>query len=302
MQDQTQPPFTYRSKFGGLWIDRHDADAILARKFKNDEIDPDLVDPLLYYKERGYVVFRSAVAHEVIDAYLEMFDRAWNEPPPGIYAHSGGQVLPLSPELYDRVAKVSDLHYYFPNAHELIFPSVVRRFLDTIYERPPVVFQTMTMRKGSEETLHTDTGPLTLTEPMALAAAWLALEDVHPDAGALQFVPGSHALPEVLNNGTTKGHNGDMGAYYIVLQKILKMCEERNMKTEYFMAKKGDVLIWAADLMHGGAPINNPAQTRKSLVSHFMPLGTMPTFYDFAKVSYVPYTNGGWALDRITVS
>jgi hypothetical protein len=67
------------------------------------------------------------------------------------------------------------------------------------------------------------------------------------------------------------------------------MSEERGLKTETFMAKKGDVLIWHADLMHGGVPIQDPRQTRKSLVAHFMPLGVMATFYDFTKVAAMPY-------------
>jgi len=41
--------------------------------------------------------------------------------------------------------------------------------------------------------------------------------------------------------------------------------------------------------MHGGAPIQDPQQTRKSLVAHFMPLGVMATFYDFTKVTAMPY-------------
>jgi hypothetical protein len=65
------------------------------------------------------------------------------------------------------------------------------------------------------------------------------------------------------------------------------------------VAKKGDVLIWHADLMHGGAPIEDPKRTRKSLVAHFMPLGVMPTFYDFSRVSAFPYDNGGYCLDNL---
>jgi hypothetical protein len=84
-----------------------------------------------------------------------------------------------------------------------------------------------------------------------------------------------------------------------VLQGTLKQCEEQGLATEYFMAKKGDVLIWHADLMHGGAKIDNPAFTRKSLVCHYMPLGVMPTFYDFSPLKPVQYANGGWHLDRI---
>ncbi|HYC35175.1 MAG TPA: phytanoyl-CoA dioxygenase family protein [Usitatibacter sp.] len=289
----------YRSRFGGLWIDRADALEVLQRKLRDGEVHPDVAEALRYYIEHGYVIFEQAVSHQVIDEYLAFFERAWSDPPRGIYAHSGGQVHPLGKELYDKVAKVSDLHYYFPRAADLVFAPRIRSFLEAIYERPAVVFQTMSMRKGSEEPLHTDTGPLTLTEPMSLAASWIALEDVRPGAGALQFVPGSHALPEVLNNGVSKGHNGDYGAYHKVLQETLRMCEARGLPTRQFMARKGDVLIWAADLMHGGAPIDDPSLTRKSLVSHYMPLGVMATFYDFSTVSYVPYANGGWRLDRI---
>jgi hypothetical protein len=36
-----------------------------------------------------------------------------------------------------------------------------------------------------------------------------------------------------------------------------------------FLGKKGDVLIWHADLAHGGAPITKPGRSRRSLVAHF---------------------------------
>jgi phytanoyl-CoA hydroxylase len=293
------PPQLYRSKYGGLWIDRADAETVLARKLRDGEIAQAQAGPLRHYIENGYVVFSRAVNADLVDEYVAFFEQAWKRPPPGIFAHSGGEVLPLSEQLYDRVAKVSDIHYYFARAGEIIFPEPVRRFLQQIYERPPVVFQSMSMRKGSEEDLHIDTGPLTLTEPMALAAAWIALEDVMVGSGPFEYVPGSHRLPEVLNNGISKGHNGDMTAYHEVLQATLAECAAHGLSTKSFMAKKGDVLIWHADLMHGGAKIDDPDFTRKSLVCHYMPLGVMPTFYDFSNVSYVAYPRGGWHLDRI---
>ena len=138
------------------------------------------------------------------------------------------------------------------------------------------------MRKGSQETLHIDTGPLTLTEPMPLVGSWLALEDVQPLSGEFQFVPGSHRLPEPLHYGTDKGHHGDHGEYYKVLTATLGMCEERGLRTESFRAKKGDVLIWHGDLMHGGAPIEDPTSTRQSLIAHLTPLGVMPTMFNFS--------------------
>jgi phytanoyl-CoA hydroxylase len=199
----------------------------------------------------------------------------------------------------DLVAKVSDVHSYFPRSGELIFPAPVLRFLTQIYERPPVIFQTMTMRKGSEEGLHIDTGPLSLTEPMTMAASWVALEDVQARSGEFIYVPGSHRAPERLHYGTDKAHWGDYAEYDKVLKSALQWSQEQGFKTETFMAKKGDVLIWHADLLHGGALIQDQSRTRKSLVAHFMPLGVMPTFFNCAEVNAVPYPGGGYCTDRL---
>jgi phytanoyl-CoA hydroxylase len=295
--DETRP--LYRSRYGGLWVDRADAASILTRMLGDSTVTPEEAESLGHFISHGYVVFPRAIASDVIDDYVAFFERAWDRPPPGIYAHSGGAVHLLSRSLYDRVTKVSDLHYYFARAEKIVFPASVKRFLELIYEREAVVFQSMSMRKGSEEALHIDTGPLTLTEPLSLAGAWIALEDVRHGSGEFQFVPGSHRTPEVLNNGVSKAHNNDFAAYHAVLEAIRRQCETANLSTKYFMAKKGDVLIWAADLMHGGAPIRDHTLTRQSLVFHYMPHGVMPTFYDFSKVHYLAYPNGGYFLDRI---
>ena len=43
-----------------------------------------------------------------------------------------------------------------------------------------------------------------------------------------------------------------------------------------FLPKKGDALIWHADLVHGGSPRTDRDLTRWSLVSHFCPLDVGP--------------------------
>jgi phytanoyl-CoA hydroxylase len=289
----------YRSRYGGLWVDRKDAHDILAAKRSRGEVTDADAEVLAKYIDDGYVIFPKATDEALIDEYLDFFEEAWDESPPHICMHWDGHVVSMSREHYDDVTKVSDVHSYFERAGELIFPPPVLRFMTQIYERPPVIFQTMTMRKGSQENLHIDTGPLTLTEPMTMAASWIALEDVQPQSGEFQFVPGTHRLPELLHYGTDKGHHGDYNEYNTILQTTMRMCDERGLKTEFFLAKKGDVLIWHADLMHGGVEIKDPSLTRKSLVAHFMPLGVMPTFFSAAGVSAVPYPSGGYCTDRL---
>jgi ectoine hydroxylase-related dioxygenase (phytanoyl-CoA dioxygenase family) len=289
----------FRSRFGGLWIDRRDAHELLAGRLSRREVTAKEAEALAHYIDHGYVIFPKVVGDEVIDAYLDLFELSWDEAPPSLHVHVERQVQHMSRDYYDKVTKVSGLHSFFDRAGELIFPSVVLRFLTLIYDRPPVAFQTMTMRKGSEEALHIDTGPLTLTEPMTMAASWLALEDVRPGSGELQFVPGSHSVPEYLHPGVSKGHNNDMATYGAVLEQTKGVCRNRGFTTERFGAKKGDVLIWHADLLHGGAKIEDPSSTRKSLVTHYMPLGVMPTFYDSSGESALPYPNGGYCLDHL---
>jgi ectoine hydroxylase-related dioxygenase (phytanoyl-CoA dioxygenase family)/predicted O-methyltransferase YrrM len=295
---EAEPPL-YRSRYGGLWVDRRDAHDVLKKKLANDEVTDADAEVLGKYIDDGYVVFPKAVGESLIDEYLDFFESVWDAPPNTIYMQWNREVVSMNREHYDDVTKVSDVHSYFARAGELIFPPPVLRFLTQIYERPPVAFQTMTMRKGSQENLHIDTGPLTLTEPNTMAASWIALEDVQPLSGEFQFVPGTHRLPELLHYGTDKGHHGDYKEYDRILRTTLEMAEERGLKTETFMAKKGDVLIWHADLMHGGAPIQDMRRTRKSLVAHYMPLGVMPTFFNCAEVNAIPYPTGGYCTDRL---
>ena len=113
----------YRSRFGGLWPDRADAKSILAKKVRDGDVKPDEAEWINHFIAYGYVVFPRAIATDVVDDYLEFFERAWDRPPPGIYAHSAGAVHALSRNLYHHVTKVSDLHYYFARAEEIVFPA-----------------------------------------------------------------------------------------------------------------------------------------------------------------------------------
>jgi phytanoyl-CoA hydroxylase len=303
--EPTSSPHTaspYFSACGGLWIDRHDWTDLLERKRSLGEITSQEIEDLRFYAEHGYVIFPTAVASAAIDAYRAYFDRIWTDPPPNVWVMHQHKLKPLDPALIDDVVKVADLHYYFPDGPSLVFPPRVRRFLELLYERPPVIFQSMTTRKGTEEVLHQDTGPLGLTEPMSLAASWLALEDVMPGSGELQFVPGSHRVPEKLIDGHIKYHNGDMQKYHEVLEFARAGCRARGLEVKTFLAKKGDVLIWAADLLHGGMPITDPSITRRSLICHFMPYGVKPIFYDATNVRYVDYGNCSYGLDRFDAS
>jgi ectoine hydroxylase-related dioxygenase (phytanoyl-CoA dioxygenase family) len=107
-------------------------------------------------------------------------------------------------------------------------------------------------------------------KPALLAGAWVALEDVHPDAGPLFYYPGSHhrVRKHLFANGTVlaEGDGPHVRAFEEYLQNE---CESLGLDRVLFMPKKGDVLIWHSALVHGGSPRANLDLTRKSMVSHY---------------------------------
>jgi len=52
-------------------------------------------------------------------------------------------------------------------------------------------------------------------------------------------------------------------------QKIEAVIFKNHLIEKKFLPKKGDFLIWHANLLHGGAPITKQGKTRKSMVCHY---------------------------------
>ena len=61
------------------------------------------------------------------------------------------------------------------------------------------------------------------------------------------------------------------------------------LKREQFIAKRGDVLIWHARLMHRGTVPNNPDLWRKTAILHYSGVNHRP---DMPKAEQ--HFNGGW--------
>src|SRR5207344_1806798 len=95
--------------------------------------------------------------------------------------------------------------------------------------------------------------------PLLLAATWVALEDVVPGRGELTYYEGSHLIPGIRYADGSKrfmpGIDDDDAR-----ARILEQCRERGCAKRDFIAKKGDVFLWAADLVHGSNPRTRPIE------------------------------------------
>jgi ectoine hydroxylase-related dioxygenase (phytanoyl-CoA dioxygenase family) len=104
-----------------------------------------------------------------------------------------------------------------------------------------------------------------------MCGVWIALEDVEPGCGPLTYYPGSHKLPVLTMRGAGVNRSDpkpdDYERYY--QKAAADRLEVGGFAQEEALLRKGQALVWAANLSHGGAAITRPESTRRSLVVHF---------------------------------
>ena len=127
---------------------------------------------------------------------------------------------------------------------------------------------------GSTQELHQDIAVFHIRPEGYLIGAWIALEDITDEAGPLRYFPGSHKL------GLWPKHKEN---YPYTNMRTLSRLDKKNYEAwlaeqgrEHFQEQlltvpKGSVLLWHSHLIHGGAPWTDRAQSRNSLVVHYLP-------------------------------
>jgi hypothetical protein len=89
----------------------------------------------------------------------------------------------------------------------------------------------------------------------------VAFEDTDDDNGALHYYPGSHRLPDY--DFLCPGRESELHEF--VSNEVIP---STGLRKELAYLKRGQALIWAANLLHGGEPVAKPERTRKSQVTH----------------------------------
>ena len=149
------------------------------------------------------------------------------------------------------------------------FALISARFLELVMRSKAIAFQTLYFEHGSEQAFHQDTAFVYVSDaPLEFVASWLALEDITPGSGERRCYAGSHRLPdELFGNPPGKALCGNDPKAPTYSRDLEQRCKDASLAWEHFVPKAGDVLFWAADLVHGGGPRVNGC-TRRSLVTH----------------------------------
>lgn len=164
--------------------------------------------------------------------------------------------------------KFNDLHLALGEVREIALSPMLSALLRSVLrgERPVLCFS-LNFVQGSAQPIHIDSLYMTPKTPAHLVATWVALEDVHPNAGPLVYFPGSHKIPlYTFSDGTHHARQEEMPAWSAYIESEMR---NRGIAAETFLAQKGDLFIWHSDLVHGGSAIADPTKTRRSLVFHY---------------------------------
>ncbi len=257
--------------------------------------DPeDLPGLLAHWAAEGHAVLPGFYAPQALDAVEAGVQAAWTGRAPRIVVDDlvTGQRLRLAEvREADRLAhrfKTNDLYLEDPGVRSLALNARITPLLARLLGQSPVLCNSLSFQQGSAQAEHVDTLYMTPRTPDHLIAIWVALEDVHPDAGPLFFLPGSHRIPPLtFSNGSRHVLPAEMADWSA---RMAAEVAARGLRRETFLARKGDVFVWSAHLLHGGSPIRNPQRSRRSVVFHYLSEGDCRA----AGSELIPQAGGHW--------
>jgi ectoine hydroxylase-related dioxygenase (phytanoyl-CoA dioxygenase family) len=143
----------------------------------------------------------------------------------------------------------------------------VLALLEALYGRRPRPFTTLNFQVGTEQAPHSDTIHFNSDPPGFMCGVWVALEDVDDDNGPLVYYPGSHTLPEyTMQDAGLSPSAADYPRYETFIRGVI---ERSKIAPRYGTVSKGQAIVWASNLLHGGSPRRDRNRTRHSQVTHY---------------------------------
>lgn len=221
------------------------------------------------YQTDGYVVCPGLIPEPLLDQLMMRYQQ---------------DILPSKTKFYRQNTNVYDLNRFTAHGH------VIQSFLDVHnYKRFPAfrqaalalyfsdalhaalqqvtgharhnLMQSMLFDANAATPPHQDWWYLDSVPNGQLLGAWIALEDIHEDAGRFYVLAGTHHMHL---------HRPDM-PHSEWLGTMREYMAEHPELVHAPALRRGDVLFWNSGLIHGSFPTRDLQHSRKSLTAHFMP-------------------------------
>lgn len=222
---------------------------------RRDVDESKLDEDQLHWRRNGFLIKPNFMPQDRIDRYCEIRSRVpsphgWDSPTPHM-----------------QIAELRDVGIYPP----------LMKLMEKLIGEEMGLHLDLTGWVSTERNWHQDDY---LNPPYInswYAAVWMALDDIHPDCGPFEFVPGSHKWPVMrshkvrlyLTPEERQDDNWPRLAERVVDDIAEREIQRSGIQPQKFIAKKGDLLIWHGRLMHRGSFPNQPGMLRKSLICHY---------------------------------
>jgi hypothetical protein len=250
------------------WFDRSTANDRVAQLVKDGDLNHQEAACLSRLIDEGYTTLPVNIEEDLIDRVNTDLNRAiekrWQN-----YDYGSSQ-------------RLEHLHSAYRTFYELWTHPGILHFLSLVFGVPARPCQTLTYVFGSQQDLHQDTVHLTPFPAGYMCGVWVALEDVQQDSGELIVIPGSHRWPRVYMKTADcpRPKESDWSEFgEKVVGKWREMVSEYSGQPKIYRPKKGEVLIWHENLMHGGSVRVDKSLSRRSVVGHYFADGAI-VYYD----------------------
>lgn len=226
------------------WVDS----PFLKKELETSSLDEATKEQVRQYAEKGYLIIDTGLPESTFDRIIELLQPHFKDP------------------------RIQDAWTITPLVKEVAGCTKIMDILRILYRREPFPFQTLNFHVGSQQRTHSDAIHFYSIPQRFMCGVWVALEDTDETNGPLHYYPGSHKLPyyDMADIGLMGSKDVSQYNQYIEYENFVQdLMEATGQKKEVFRVKKGQALIWAANLFHGGEPILRAGSTRHSQVTHY---------------------------------
>jgi hypothetical protein len=238
--------------------------------------------------QNGFFVWPGLLPQALIDRHLDAY-AALNaslgvKPGESFYSYPREKQAAIKQARYD-------FHAENIETQKMIFNRELMEFLRGYFGDEPVMRQPQTGLYHRRTPDHTDSLDIKVSPHGAELRVWCALEDIHPDSGPVYFAPGSHKAisealerealterPEFIDLLRSQMKPTTAEEYFSVTKplwdyvkqiKLPRAIEEIGLERRPLLLKKGDVIVFSPDVVHGTCRCNNPTLTRKYFVAYW---------------------------------
>jgi hypothetical protein len=257
--------YPYSNKKITPWFDKPNAQAYINNLFLSKKINDNESRHLEEFVKNGFVILENLIDDDLINLVNIDINDCVNKGYQG-YKYGSSQ-------------RLEHLHLHYPNVKKLWLDKRHRRIVDLIFGFTSVPCQTLTYIFGSQQDVHQDLIHLTPFPAGYMCGTWIALQDISENSGELVVYPGSHRAKRLYMKDT--GADKVINDYSQFADKVLPIWHSLSERYTplIYKPKKGTVLIWHENLLHGGSLRLDQNLERRSFVIHSFAEGCV-AFYD----------------------